>query len=87
MPGPSGHSVQLGADGVFRVSKTIGDVGAGYPYISVTDYYNDLLRLLVIVNDGDVKSVSYRRLELLSSMFVMHKMYNQEREQAAIKGM
>nr|UIX35720.1 AMPD [Schizochytrium sp.] len=47
---------------------------------TVTEFYNDLFTLVGTVHDAACKSLCYQRLELLESLFSLHRLLNAERE-------
>ncbi|KAL0584382.1 hypothetical protein ABG067_005733 [Albugo candida] len=52
---------------------------------SMAEYYRDLFELKRIINFGPVKSLCYKRLQLLEARFNLHTLLNAERELMAQK--
>eukprot|EP00904_Undaria_pinnatifida_P003061 jgi/Undpi1/12756/HiC_scaffold_6.g02424.m1 len=52
---------------------------------SVKDFYEDLSTLNTIIHHGPVKSLCFKRMQLLEARFNLHVLLNQEAEQAAQK--
>lgn len=52
---------------------------------SVEDFYDDLFALVGTVHDAACKSLCFRRLKLLESLFGLHVLLNAEKENAAQK--
>ncbi|CAM9640461.1 unnamed protein product, partial [Discosporangium mesarthrocarpum] len=63
--------------------ETLGSPGLHIP--SMGDFFKDLLRLNSIIFSGPVKSLAFKRLQLLEARFNLHVLLNGDAEQAAQK--
>ncbi|RLN64576.1 hypothetical protein BBP00_00003373 [Phytophthora kernoviae] len=52
---------------------------------TMEDYYNDLFEIKRIINFGPVKTLAFKRLQLLEARFNLHTLLNSERELVAQK--
>lgn len=84
VPETSSHHFEM-RDGVVTVfaskesEEPISTVG------SMEEYYNDLFEIKRIINYGPVKTLAFKRLQLLEARFNLHTLLNSERELVAQK--
>ncbi|TMW59645.1 hypothetical protein Poli38472_004714 [Pythium oligandrum] len=77
------HEVKM-VDGVLHVyepgaSKPIYEVG------TLKEYFDDLFEVKRIINSGPVKTLAYKRLQLLEARYNLHTLLNSDRELIAQK--
>jgi hypothetical protein len=75
-------------DGTNSVPSNEGDICFGAEYgvaLSIVEFYKDLSELQSIVNNGPVKSFSFRQLEQLKARFKLHCQLNGQLELAEQK--
>lgn len=75
-------------DGVVMVYATAADADANKPIFEVgtlAHFYEDYFEVKRIINSGPVKTVSFKRLQLLEARYNLHTLLNSERELIAQK--
>lgn len=72
-------------DGVVSVFESEIDVEPTFKVGTMREYYDDLFEIKRIINHGPVKTISYKRLQLLEARFNLHTLLNSERELIAQK--
>lgn len=75
---------KLGSDGVYQIYKneedSLKEINKLCTVPTLRDYFIDLEKVLSIVNDGPMKSFSFRRLQYLESKFNMYRLLNEYQE-------
>eukprot|EP00516_Mucochytrium_quahogii_P000491 CAMPEP_0203752396 /NCGR_PEP_ID=MMETSP0098-20131031/6336_1 /ASSEMBLY_ACC=CAM_ASM_000208 /TAXON_ID=96639 /ORGANISM=" , Strain NY0313808BC1" /LENGTH=754 /DNA_ID=CAMNT_0050642547 /DNA_START=363 /DNA_END=2624 /DNA_ORIENTATION=+ len=81
--GPGDYQTQF-VDGVMEVRITSGVDGGSGERLSmpptVHEFYKDLFSLVGTVHDAACKSICFKRLKLLESLFELHRLLNSEKE-------
>ncbi|KAI9909297.1 hypothetical protein PsorP6_014897 [Peronosclerospora sorghi] len=84
VPDTTHHHFKM-VEGVVRVFKDKEAVEQISQVGSVEEYYDDLFEIKRIINYGPMKTLAFKRLQLLEARFNLHTLLNSERELVAQK--
>lgn len=84
LPATTTHELKM-VDGVVSVFDDASAQEPIYKVGSLKEYYDDYFEVKRIINFGPVKTLSYKRLQLLEARFNLHTLLNSDRELMAQK--
>lgn len=84
LPPTTHHKLQM-IDGVVMVFEDEAAQEPIYRMGTLREYYDDYFEVKRIINFGPVKTLSYKRLQLLEARFNLHTLLNSDRELVAQK--